>query len=379
MKKKINLTHLIASPRGGGIQHIQHLVRNLSSDNFDMTLMVPNPKKLPKKTLNLSKDSNLQILKTSYLAEPKPRNIKTFNEQITRGEHDILHFHGTRAATFGRLAVLIFGFSARMVYTIHGLHYLKSQAFLKRILLKNSDRLLHQITDHVICVSSTDQRNYSNLRLINEDNISLVPNGIAIDQFDKKISQQEKKHFYEQHEISPNKTILTMVARLDHPKDQKTLIEALKHLPNVSNYHLLLVGEGSKREELQQLCRKLGLSNYVDFVGYYNDIPKLLDLTDIFVLSTKWEGLPQSVLEAMASGTPVIATDVSGNNDLISHEYDGLLVPVEKSAELSNAIQRLQNNKNLRNIIAQNGLETIRQFSDEAMTSRTETIYRIIL
>lgn len=143
-------------------------------------------------------------------------------------------------------------------------------------------------------------------------------------------------------------TVISVVATFKLQKGQRYLLDAL---PNViarfPNVHLLLIGDGEQRGALMQQTSDLGLTQHVHFLGLRQDIPALLAASDFFVLPSLWEGLPMALIEAMASGLPVIATAVSGSSQVVVDGESGLLVAPGNAAELETALVKLLSNPDL--------------------------------
>ena len=137
------------------------------------------------------------------------------------------------------------------------------------------------------------------------------------------------------------------VGRLQAPKDALTLLRGLAKLPR-GTYEAVIVGDGPDRPELASEARRLGLESVVQLAGERNDVPELLAASDIFVLSSRSEGLPLSILEAMAAGLPVVATTVGGVPELVLEGETGLLVPPGDPQALAGAIERLLDDSTLR-------------------------------
>jgi glycosyltransferase involved in cell wall biosynthesis len=139
------------------------------------------------------------------------------------------------------------------------------------------------------------------------------------------------------------KEIVISTARLDVQKDHVTLLRAFKIVANkIPNSELWLVGDGPLKNQLKSLAEKLGISQRVKFFGWVQNPTKLLDSSKVFVLSTKWEGLPLSILEAMAGGIPVVASNCNyGPSEIIGKNKYGILVPVGNSNALAEAIVKL--------------------------------------
>lgn len=164
--------------------------------------------------------------------------------------------------------------------------------------------------------------------------------------------------------LEPNQVVGIMVARIDHLKGHETLIEALSLL-QAKNIPLtmLIVGDGTMRIEREQQADALGLrSDEVQFLGFRSDVPDLLAASDIFVLPSLTEGLPLSVLEAMSHGLPIVATPVGGIPELVLDQEQGILVPVQDSSALAEALTLLTSNPSQRQIMGTASNERVQAY-----------------
>ncbi|MFP4453989.1 MAG: glycosyltransferase, partial [Desulfobacterales bacterium] len=175
---------------------------------------------------------------------------------------------------------------------------------------------------------------------------------------------------------SPGPVRIAMVARLDEQKDHDTLFSALSNLKNY-NWTLDLIGDGPREHMLRKHTKRLGLDNRVNFLGLRNDVEALLAKSHIFVLSTKWEGFPRSILEAMRAGLPVIASDVGGVKEAVKNGETGYLVPRMGSDVLCDRIKTLLGSPEQRK---QMGLAGRRSFEEkflfERMAEKTLGVYK---
>jgi glycosyltransferase involved in cell wall biosynthesis len=136
----------------------------------------------------------------------------------------------------------------------------------------------------------------------------------------------------------PGRPLVLTVARLHAQKGLPYLLRAASAIPDAV---FAIAGEGEEREALESLARSLGIAERVRFLGHRRDVAALLAACDVFVLPSLYEGLPLSVLEAMAAGAPVVATDIGGTNEALTNDDTGVLVPPADAAALARAIQAL--------------------------------------
>jgi glycosyltransferase involved in cell wall biosynthesis len=171
--------------------------------------------------------------------------------------------------------------------------------------------------------------------------------------------------------------IVLTPARLHKQKGHCYLLEAAARIPQAL---FVFAGDGPERESLEAQARQLGVSDRVVFLGYRQDIPDLLASCDLFVLPSLFEGLPLSILEAMAAGKPVVASAIGGTDEAILHGETGLLVPPADPAALAAAIQTVLSNPLLARRLAAAGKARVdREFSVGAMVQRVTQIYEEIL
>jgi glycosyltransferase involved in cell wall biosynthesis len=192
----------------------------------------------------------------------------------------------------------------------------------------------------------------------------------------------EKNRRAENRELFLNKldaTVITFVGRLEYQKGLDLLLPSFQSLSQThQNLALWLIGGGSKEGELIEYVQKSGLSN-VRFFGPREDVAKILAASDIFVLPSRYETMPIALLEAMAVGLACVATTVGENELVITHEVNGLLVPPENEADLSQALERMVTDPALRVRLGSAAAESVEQYSFERMVDGVTSVYKAAL
>lgn len=196
--------------------------------------------------------------------------------------------------------------------------------------------LIHWI-DGVIAVSEEVQDAIlKNIGSITENKITVISNGVDLERYREPIDKQLIRKTLG---LAEDAKLLLVVAMLREQKGHHYLIEAASRVvPQFPDLHILIVGDGVLKEDLIAQTKHLGLQEYVHFLGIRDDIPRLLAGSDTFVLPSLWEGLPMSLIEAMASALPIVATEVSGSKQVMVSGVTGLLVPPGDSQRLAEAI-----------------------------------------
>ena len=191
----------------------------------------------------------------------------------------------------------------------------------------------------VVPVAIAEEVRNSIQKLYGYPNPPLIPNGIPTDEYAP--DPNKRAQWRQAHGIETHATILTHVGRFAPPKNHALLIEAFARVRTSAPLYLLLVGGGELENTVREQVAALGLESRVCFLGIRADVADILRASDVFVLSSRWEGNPMSVMEAMAAGLPVVSTAVGGVPELVREGETGLLVPSEDAGALARALQAL--------------------------------------
>jgi len=208
-------------------------------------------------------------------------------------------------------------------------------------------------------------------KVIIPQKLRVIPNGVDLPKFNST------------HRRSRPKDVFTWVAigRLVPQKDFLTLIEAFKRVADVfPRSSLEIVGDGPLRKKLEDKSRDMGIENKVRVAGICESIPALLARANALVLSSVWEGMPNVILEAMAAGLPVVATDVGGVQELVTDGENGFLVPPKNSVALADAMTRLMKlTEEERERMGRRGKEIARRYDIEKIAKQWEKLFKEVL
>lgn len=217
---------------------------------------------------------------------------------------DIIHSHLFPSQYYVVFAT--FGLDVGLITTEHS----TSNSRLSNKLFKIIEQFIYSRYHKIIAISDGVLETYSKYLPKLKNKIIKIENGINLEQFRNDLANKSYLNF------SDEDFLVTMVARFSEQKDQGSVIKALRLLP--PDVHLLLVGVGDKLAENKKLAVDLGVASRVHFLGFRIDIPEILSLSDVIVLSSFWEGFGLSIVEGMASSKPVIATNVSGLSEIVA-------------------------------------------------------------
>jgi glycosyltransferase involved in cell wall biosynthesis len=287
---------------------------------------------------------------------------------LRRGKFDILHCHLPVADSIGRLAGWIAGVPV-LITTEHGKNLWKPWIYL---LL---ERLLNRITDLRICVSHDIMEIRKRRERVPCDKLAYLPNAVDLDAFRKP--GRQRAEVMAEFGWPPEDPLVVSVGRLVAEKNYELLVDAIAILrERVPGLRCLIAGEGKCRARIAQRIEALMLTESVRLPGPRGDIPDLLHAADVFVLSSLREGLPVSLIEAMAAGKAIVATAVGGMLDAITTGENGLLVPSGDADEIAAAVESLIGSPNLRRELGEAASKTANdRFDIRRFVERTQEIY----
>jgi glycosyltransferase involved in cell wall biosynthesis len=298
-----------------------------------------------------------------------PGALFRFAGELKRVRASVLHLHlnwplGCRYAT---TAALFAGVPTVVATT----HLCSSVSDVRFAALRQ--RLRSAIVDRYIAVSNAMTGCLRKTIGIPDSKISVIQNGIDIAAFQRDADPALRAALTG----GTSRPVVFMPARLHAGKGHRFLLEAAVQIPDAI---FVLAGDGDERDRLVERARELQVADRVRFLGDRQDVPALLACCDLFVLPSLYEGLPMSILEAMAAARPVVATSVGGIGEVVTHEVNGLLVPPSDSDALAAAIRRVLSSPQLAERLGRAGrASVIEKFSSDAMVGRTSRLYEELL
>ena len=278
---------------------------------------------------------------------------------------DIISTHSTKAGFIGRIAGKTLGIPT--LFTAHGWGFTEGRPPLQALAFWAIERATAPWTARIITVCESDRRAALRARVAPDDRVVTIYN--AMPEIDASLRARPG--------VSPPR--LVMVARLSHWKDHPTLLRALADLKDL-DWHLDLVGDGPLRGQVEELTHQLGLSSHVTFHGFCRDVPERLAEAQVFLLISKWEGFPRSILEAMRAGLPVVATDVGGVRESVVDGTTGFVVPRGDVDHLRACLHQLITSPELRVRMGAAGRARYEEkFTFDQLVERTTKIYESVL
>jgi glycosyltransferase involved in cell wall biosynthesis len=378
MKNRVRVLHVIGGGEfGGAEQHILNLLTSLPKDEVEATVVCFYESTFAAKL----REAGIPVVVLDQYGRFDFRLLGGLKRTIERFQPDIVHTHGVKANFFTRLAA---GKSrALLITTVHSYlryDYTNPLAYLLVSLMERGTRARN---DHFIAVSQAI-RQILQKEGVAADKISLIYNGIHIARFRRTEQRQsDRERLFAEWQLPPEAFVFGTVARFVPVKGLPLMIEAFAKLCSrdpARPYRLVLIGDGPERSALEQTAERYGVAKLVRFTGFRQDIPACLHAFDAFVMSSIHEGLPYTILEAVASEIPVAATAVGGIKEFIQSGETGLLVPSGSERELAEAMYSLANDSALRAKLVNASLAQLEQtFTIEKMAAKTYSLYQSLL
>lgn len=263
---------------------------------------------------------------------------------------------------------------------IRGLKHIHTEhSNVKRMRRGWGEKLLCYFTDFIICVSNDVKRFMISNQYISQQRLRVINNGVDSEKYSPSV--KNKEIWRRQLGINIDAPVVGIVARLDPIKDHKTLLKAFSMLSDkIPDAVLVIIGDGEMKNALIEQTRELNLEHKVFFLGERQDIPELLNAMDIFVLTSLSEGHNVSLLEAMSSGLPIVATHVGGNTEIVIDGVTGLLVPPNSPEVLSAKIETLLKDEHLRLQMGEiSRMRVLEYFDMHKMIENYKKIYTNVL
>ena len=334
MKKVLYVTTVSRTINAFLIPHINMLLDNGYEIHCACSIDKPVDKELQRR--------GVKIFEVPFSRNPLGiGNIKAFIklEELQRiNDYDIVHVHTPIAAIYGRLLKLNFP-SLRIIYTAHGYHFLKGGSKLGWILYNPIEKIMAKFTDVTININKEDYE-ITKEKLKPKKCYLLNGVGLDLDKY-KKLSSKEIQEKRKEFGLKDKDFVVLMIAEINKNKNHIQLINAMDILKDkYPNIKVLCIGDGTLKESLEKQIILRNLQNNIFMLGYRLDVNKLINISDIGILLSRREGLPRNIMEFMACGRKVIATDIRGCRDLICDETIGTLVNVDDYESTAKAIEK---------------------------------------
>lgn len=309
----------------------------------------------------------------------KVGNVKAYKqlkELLDREQYDLIHCHTPMGSVIARLAAgAARKKGTKVIYTAHGFHFFKGAPLVNWLVYYPIEKILSKRTDLLLTMNEED---YVRAQTFHAKRVEKVDGvGMDMSRF-KAATDEEKQKIRKEFGLHQDDVFAVSVAQLIPRKNHTVLIQAV-HKLNDQKFHLFIVGDGTQENELKEQVRVLGVENQVHFLGFRKDVYRICSAADMFLFASLQEGLPVAVMEAMACGLPIVASNIRGNVDLVTNNQGGYLIAPNNVDGFVNAIRNLLEEPIKKEQMQNYNLEKIQKYSIEAVTKQMAEIYRSMM
>ncbi|WP_171046318.1 glycosyltransferase [Lentibacillus cibarius] len=352
---------------GGGAEKLLHdTVLSQKERGADVEVMVLSQQN--NHYLDTVKSKGIQVYVSNSRSLHSPSQINELKKVIAKGDYDIVHVHLFPALYWVALCSLFVNKDFKLVYTEHSTHNRRrDKSYFRHI-----ESIIYKRYQRIFCISEGTKQNLIQWIPSTDKKARIIPNGINLSDY-TDAKPYDRSYLFAN--IKKNDKLIVMIARFDHQKDHETLIKSLSYLDD--SFKLILVGDGGWTENIKLITISEGVHHRVSFLGFRKDIPQILKTADIFVLSSHWEGFGLVAVEAMASGIPVLVSDVTGLRDVV--ERKDMIFSQGDPEMLAKKVRSILIDEEKSPKIINYGLNRAKEFSIESMVNRLEQEYNTLI
>ncbi|MEH6947950.1 glycosyltransferase family 4 protein [Bacillus sp. JJ634] len=295
---------------------------------------------------------------------------------VEDNHYDIIHCHTPMGGVLARLAARkVRKGKTKVIYTAHGFHFCKGAPLINWLIYYPIEKTLARLTDCLITINEEDFQ-LAQSRKFKAKTIKHVHGvGVDIERF-HPVDESQKASLRAKYGFNKEDFVMFYAAEFNKNKNQQLLIRSLASIKDeIPNCKLLLAGQGPFLEYCQKLAHELNVSKMIKFLGFRKDIDALLKISDVAVASSLREGLPVNIMEAMACGLPVIASNNRGHRELIIHEENGFLAHSNDNLVFSEKIIELFHSVNLRQHLGLQSEKIVQKYSIARVSAELSVIY----
>lgn len=366
----INILHIISKLPVGGVENqLAMVVKRYDRKRFQPFVCCLSGEDVVGREIE---DSGTQVIYLNKLQHQfRWRIVRDIYNLIKQKNIKIVRTHQYHANFYGRLAAIWAGVPC-IVASVHNVYTID-----KKIHRRIINRLLSRFTDKVVAVSEAVKDDILKYDGVKRDKVEIIYNGVDVNRFLNVNGDLVRKEFG----INMDAAVVGTVGRLTMQKGHKCLIDAISKIKNnFPEIAFLLIGDGPLKNDLEVYAETLGMKNNIIFAGTRRNIPEVLAAMDIFVFPSLWEGLGTAVIEAMAAGKPIIASDLPPVREMIEHERNGMLALVKNSTALAQSIKLLLDKKTFAESLGRSAQEKASScFSIETTVNKYSTLFEEVL
>ena len=376
--RKIRVCHIITKMvYGGASLGTLHLVQGLDQECFESTIICGIQSENEGNLLADLKDRKFDVIIIPDIVREinLVKDIRAFFKLIhvlRTNKYDVVHTHGSKAGVIGRLAAALSRVPI-ILFTVHGWG-LKAGSFFVCSIFRLIERILAVFTTKILFQTQADMTEANFYRIGKSNQYVLIGNGINLRPF--IYYNKERARRVKEELRAVDKLIVGTVGRVSMQKNPVGFINiAAQVLKQRDDVIFIFVGGGEMLGDMEDLVKKHNLENSVLFMGVRDDVPEVMANFDVFVLTSLWEGMPRSLIEAMSLSKPVVVSAIGGIGELVTDGDNGFVVPVSEAPRYADRIAYLLNNPRVAKRIGQCAFKKAEEYDYDKVVETVKRIY----
>lgn len=300
------------------------------------------------------------------------KNFKAYQQLkkiVVRNNFNFIHCHSPIGGVCSRIVGA--QLNVKVIYTAHGFHFYKGASIFNWLVYYPIEKILSKYTDVIITINNEDFE-FSKKKFGLNKTEFLYGVGVDINKFNKKSNHE--KSLRNDLGFNDEDFLILSVGELNKNKNHEIIVKAFSHFKNM-NIHYIICGKGKLEIYLSNLSIQYGISNQVHFLGYRDDVSEIYKICDMFAFPSFREGLSVSLMEAIATGMPVVCSNIRGNTDLVEDRYNGFTIKNNNSSLYTDKFKELIKDEKLRQLMSVNGLFKIQNYNIDNVMNKTREIY----
>lgn len=349
----------------GGEQQLAYLAEELFKKDIDQHILCAKDGEMAKRC----KSQNWPCTEVKERFSVNPLFAKAVKHVCRKEKIDIIHVHDSHAHTFAVMAASFFGNDCPIIVS-RRVDFSVSKSPLSKW------KYNHPMVRAILCVSDMIKE-ITAPSIRDKSLLKTVYSGVDKSRYEKrKVSHP----LIEKLGLNPDKPIIGNVAALADHKDYPTFIETAKEIISRSiDAQFVIVGDGPLKSEVEELVNNSGIADHIFMTGFQKDVLEIISDFDIFLITSKTEGLGTSILDAFGCEIPVVATEAGGIPEIVQNEKTGLTAPVKSPEKLADQIERYLKDESLKKEMIEGATKLLENFTKEATAQKTLEVYRSLL
>lgn len=373
---KVKILHITQSVIGGTLVYLKLFFSFINREKYDIELICPSygPMKNEIEALGIKVHTIEMVREISLFNDIEA--FRELNRYIKTSKPDIIHIHSSKAGVIGRGAAYLNNIPC--IYNPHGWSFSMDICEGKKKVYSFIERICAYMTRKIVLISDFEKNLALQYKIAPIEKMEVIYNGIDIDKF---VETRCINNYSNLHGIPEDSYIVGMVGRITLAKNYKLFIEiANKLVDEIANCFFIIVGDGELREEITDLIMQKGLAEKILITGWTDEVDKYISIFDVALLTSSWEGFGLVLLEYMARGKPIVASNVGGIPSAVENGFNGILAECNNVDSFIKAILKLKNNSELRDRFVENGYIILNnKFNIKNVVSEHEKIYQEIV